>query len=119
MTARALPDLSAIVAPLLAAVAPSERPLLLAIAEHMAAERYRRWASAVDDPAMRSGLLACAAREDEIATRVEAVHPDAGSVQQRLRADHPELVTINAEIFAERPLAEQFEIGRASCRERV
>ena len=43
----------------------------------MAAERYRGWAGAVDDATVRAGLLACAAREDEIAARVEAVHPDA------------------------------------------
>ncbi len=116
MSDRALPDVGAILAPLLGAVDAAERPLLLAIAERMAAERYRGWAAEVDDPAMRAGLLACAAREDEIASKVEAVHPDAAAVQARLHAAHPELVAINAAIFADRPLAEQFAIQAAGER---
>jgi hypothetical protein len=110
MSARVLPDIGAILAPLLGGVAPGERPLLLAIAERMAAERNRRWADEVGDAQVRAGLLACAAREDEIASRVEAVHPDAAAVQQRLRAAHPDLGTINDAIFAGWPLAEQFAI---------
>jgi hypothetical protein len=110
VSARRLPDVAAVLTPLLAAVAPGERPLLLAIAERMAAERYRRWASAVDEPGIRAGLRRCADREDEIAGRVEAVYPDAADVQRRLRLDHPNLTVINDEIFAGRPLAEQFAI---------
>lgn len=116
MSERALPDVGAVLAPLLGAVAPAERPLLLAIAERMAAERYRGWAAQVEDPAVRAGLLACAAREDEIAAEVEAVHVDAAAVQARLRAGHPELVEINASIFADRPLTEQFAIQAAGER---
>jgi hypothetical protein len=89
MSGRPLPDVAAILAPLLGGVRPVERPLLLAIAERMAAERYRRWASEVDAADVRAGLLACAAREDEIASRVEGVYGDAATVQQRLRAEHP------------------------------
>jgi hypothetical protein len=110
MTTGALPDVGAILAPLLGAVAPGERPLLLAIAERMAAERYRAWAARVDAPDLQAGLLACAAREDEIASRVEAVHLEAVTVQARLRAEHPELETITAELFGSRPLSEQFAI---------
>lgn len=106
----ALPDIGAILRPILATVAPPDVPLLLAIAERMAAERYRSWAEAVDDPATRAGLLACAAREDEIAALVESVHADATAVQTRLLAAHPDLAAINAAIFAGRPLAEQFAI---------
>jgi rubrerythrin len=110
MSGRPLPDIAAILAPLLGGVPPVERPLLLAIAERMAADRYRGWASEVDDADARAGLRACADREDEIATRVEGVYPDAAAVQERLRAAHPDLASINAEIFAGRPLAEQFTI---------
>jgi hypothetical protein len=110
MSARALPDVAAILGPLLAGVGPAERPLLLAIAERMAAERYRRWAGEVADAEVRTGLLACAEREDEIASRVEAAVVDAAAVQQRLRADHPTLAAINDGIFAGRPLREQFAI---------
>lgn len=113
MTAR-LPDVAAILGPLLARVPVEERPLLLAIAERLAAERYRRWAAA--SPERSAGLLACAAREDEIASNVEAVFPNAAAVQARLRADHPELVTVADEIFGGRPLAEQFAIQAAGER---
>lgn len=115
-TTRELPDLGAILGPLLARVSPAEQPLLLAIAERMAAERYRHWADEVDDPAARAGLIACAAREDEIADRVESVFPDPGGVQQRLQAAHPDLAAINRDVFAERPLAEQFAIQAAGER---
>jgi hypothetical protein len=111
-----LPDIGAVLAPLLERVAPGERALLIAIAERMAAERYRRWATEVDDPTVRAGLLACAAREDEIATRVEAIHPDAAAGQARLRAAIPDLPTINAALFAGRPLADQFAIQAAGER---
>ncbi len=110
MSERTLPDIGAVLAPLLERVAPDERALLIAIAERMAAERYRTWAAQVDDPNVRAGLLACAAREDEIASRVEALYPDAPAAQARVRAALPELPTVNAALFAGRPLAEQFAI---------
>ncbi len=116
MTDQALPDIGAILGPLLARIAPREQPLLLAIAERMAAERYRRWAAAVDDPAIRAGLLACGEREDDIARRVETVFADAALVQARLRAEHPDLATINDQIFAGRPLPQQFAIQAAGER---
>lgn len=110
MTSRELPDVGAILGPVIASIAPAERPLFLALAERLAAERYRRWAGEVDEAERRVGLLACAAREDEIASRVEAVFPNAAVVQARLRVDHPELVTVADEIFGGRPLAERFAI---------
>lgn len=116
MSRVALPDVGAILAPLLASVAADERPLLLAFAERMAAERYRRWADETSDVTTRAGLLACAAREDEIATLVEAVHPDAAGVQARLNEGHPELARLNASVFAGRPLDEQLAIQAAGER---
>lgn len=112
----ALPDVGALLGPLLAGVRADERPLLLAIAERLAAERYRRWAREVERPEWRAGLLACAKREDEIAGLVEGLRPDAASVQQRLRDAHPDLLAINAALFAGRPLAEQFAIQAAGER---
>lgn len=63
-----LPDLVPILARVLQRVPPERQPLLIATAERLAADRYRAWA---DDPGMahrRSLLLACAGREEEIAT---------------------------------------------------
>ncbi len=116
MTTRELPDVPAILGALVARVAEAERPLFLAIAERMAAERYRGWAADVDDPEVRAGLIACAAREDEIADRVEAVFPDPAAVQQRLLATFPELPQLNRDVFAGRPLADQFAIQAAGER---
>ncbi len=48
-----LPDVAEILGPVLARVDPEQRPLLMAIAERMAAERYRGWAEDARDPAQR------------------------------------------------------------------
>ena len=50
------PDLAAILAPILERVDVAQRPLLIALAERMAAVRYRGWASQVTDAAQRAGL---------------------------------------------------------------
>ena len=113
---RELPDVAAILGPVLARVSAEDQPLLLAIAERLAAERYRGWADQVDDPALRAGFLACAAREDEIADRVEAVFPDPAATQRRLRAAVPDLDTINRDVFAGRPLKDQLAIQAAAER---
>jgi hypothetical protein len=105
-----LPDLGAIIGRVLQRVPPQERPLLVAIAERMAAERYRGWADPPADAARRSQLLACAAREEEIAGRVEALYPGASSTQRDILAKNPDLEDLNRSIFAHRPLHEQFRI---------
>jgi len=115
MRAADLPDIATLLGGLLQRIPGPHRPLLIALAERLAAERYRRWAKDAGAPA-RGGLLACAEREDAIADRVAALYPDAASVQQALRTDHPELDEINDSIFAGRPLAEQFAIQAAGER---
>jgi hypothetical protein len=107
---RELPSVAELFAPLLERVAPEHRPLLVAIAERMAAERYRSWAEATRDPACRADLLACAAREEEIAGRVESLYSDAAAVQADLRAKNPDLENLNRSVFADRPLEEQYRI---------
>jgi hypothetical protein len=87
-----------------------QQPLLIAIAERMAAERYRAWADEAELRAHRSELLACAAREEEIADRIEALHPDAAAVQRELRAGNPELERIDRDLFAGRPVGAQLTL---------
>jgi hypothetical protein len=106
----ALPDVGAVLAPLLARVPRARQPLLIALAERLAAERYRGWAGEWRDAEGRAALLACAAREEQIATKVEALFPDAAAIQQGLRAAHPELPELNRSLFAGRPQGEQFRI---------
>jgi hypothetical protein len=113
---RELPSVAELFAPLLERVAPEHRPLLVAIAERMAAERYRGWAEAAHDPAQRADLLACAAREEEIAERVESLVPDAAAIQADIRAKNPDLEGLNESVFADYPVEAQYRIQAAGER---
>jgi hypothetical protein len=106
----ALPSIGDVVAPILARVDREQRPLLIASAERLAAERYRSWASESEMAAHAGRLLACANREEEIAGRVEALLPGAARIQSELLAKHPDLADLNRTLFAGRPLLEQFRI---------
>ena len=110
-----LPDIGTIVRGALERVEPRLHPLFIALAERLAAQRYRGWAKEADASA-RSGLLACAEREDQIADRIAALYPDAAALQAKLRTDHPELDGMADAIFAGRPLAQQFAIQAAGER---
>ena len=114
-TPEQLPDIATIIRGVLERVDPRLHPLFIAIAERQAAERYRGWAKDAG-AAARSGLLACAEREDAIADRIAALYPDAAAVQTKLRADHPELGAMGDAIFAGRPLMQQFAIQAAGER---
>jgi hypothetical protein len=105
-----LPNVAEVLGRVLERVAPQDRPLLIALAERMAAERYRGWAADPAQRGRRSGLLACADREEEIARRVEALYPGATSAQRDILAKHPDLEEINRELFAGRPLDQLFAI---------
>ena len=101
-----LPEIGVALAPVLELVPIERRPLLIALAERLAATRYREWARETGD----AELLACAAREEDIARRVEALYPDAAAVQRELLTAHPEVDEINRTLFAGRPLKEQFGV---------
>ena len=107
---RELPNVAEILGPVLGRVSQEQRPLLMAIAEQMAAERYRQWATATPDPARQSDLVACADREEKIAGLVAALYPGAAETQADIRAKNPDLVDLNRSIFADRPLADQYAI---------
>lgn len=106
---RELPDVARAVAEVLGRVAPERRPLAIALAERLAAERYRAWARAARGERAEA-LSACAGREEEIARRVEALFPEAATAQHELRERHPEIETLGRTLFAERPLREQYAI---------
>jgi hypothetical protein len=109
-TTSELPDVAAILAQLLQRVVPEHAPLLIAIAERLAAERYRAWAADATGAAQAAGFRACADREEEIARRIESLFPDAAAIQTDLRAKNPDLADINSSLFAGRPLAQQLAI---------
>jgi organic hydroperoxide reductase OsmC/OhrA len=116
ITVEALPSVGEALAPVIARVPRAEQPLLIALAERLAAERYRGWAAEIGDASARAQLLACAEREEEIARRVEALFPNAAPVQRDLLAKHPEVAELNRTLFAGRPLAHQFAIQAAGER---
>lgn len=103
-----LPSIAEVLGRVLQKVAPEQQPLLIALAERMAAERYRGWAREVTEPDRRSGLLACAEREEDIARRVEALYAGAASIQADLLARNPDLVDLNRSLFEGFPLDRQF-----------
>ncbi len=105
-----LPNVAEIFAPILERVPREQQPLLVAIAERMAAERYRGWATDPGYKAHRSQLLACAQREEEIADQIEALYPDAASVQRDILGKNPDVDEINRGLFTGRPLNEQLTI---------
>ena len=105
-----LPNLGEIIGGVLQRVSERERPLLIAVAERLAAQRYRAWADHPEASGHESQLRACAAREEEIASRVEALYPGASTIQRDLLAKHPDLEELNRSIFAGRPLRQQFRM---------
>lgn len=105
-----LPDIGALVVPLLADVPAEHRPYVVAYLERVAAGRYRLWAGEVADVSQRRRLLACAEREEEIASRVEGLSAEAASVQQAFVRAHPEIGDLYASLFSGRPLADQLRI---------
>ena len=103
-----LPNVAALLAPTLEATAPEARPLLIALAERMAAGRYRTWAEASTEHAVV--LRECAAREEQIASIAEGLHADAAGIQAGLRTAHPELDTLNRTLFEGRPVHDQYTL---------
>jgi hypothetical protein len=108
-TASKQPNVAEVISGFLRGVPRDRQPLLIALAERLAAERYRAWAAAADG-SRQSELLACAEREEQIARRVEGLYPDGAAQQRALIAEYPVLLTVNDTLFAGRPVAEQFAI---------
>jgi hypothetical protein len=106
----ALPNLGGIFARVLQRVAEPIRPLLIAIAERLAAERYRAWAEHPSMAEHAEQLLACARREEEIAARVEALFPAATEIQREMLVKNPDFTEIPRTVFEGKPLADQFRI---------
>ncbi len=105
-----LPNLAEVLGGVLGRVPREQQPLLVAIAERMAAQRYREWAAQPSYDAHRSQLFACAQREEEIADRIESLYPDAAAVRDQILAKNPDVAEINRGLFAGRPLNEQLTI---------
>ena len=96
--------------PLLPKLAPDEVPMMIALLERLAAKRYHRWAAQTDDPVEREGLLACAAREEEIAAFIESLEEDAAKRATVLNERFPDLDDRYESVLAGRDRTEQLRI---------
>jgi hypothetical protein len=105
-----LPNVAEVLSAVLQRIPRDQQPLLIAYAERLAAERYRAWAKDPANAPWKGELLACASREEEIASRIEGLHPEAEAIQRSILADNPDLEQINRNLFSGRPLAEQLAI---------
>lgn len=97
-------------------VPAAHRMLFVAMLERNAADRYREWAAGAQDTAERRGLLACAVREEEIATTVEALVPGAQQIQSRFGPFLSELQTTLTSRFGVADRAEQLAVQAAGER---
>ena len=79
-----IPNFGELLADHLGGVDADALPFLLSQLERTAADRYRHWAEEV--PEQREGLLACAASEDEIADRAEALFPPSDAHRAQVAA---------------------------------
>lgn len=82
-----IPNFGQLLSPFISQVPPSIMPRFLALLERGAADRYREWAAML--PAHADVLLLCAASEDEIADRVEAVFTLDDALREELVAPLP------------------------------
>lgn len=96
-------------------VPAATRPRLLATLERGAAQRYRAWASAAE-PRAAAGLLDCATREEEIATRVEGCFPSDAEQERRIAAVLPEIARLYGAALAGIPVEQQYAIQAAAER---
>jgi hypothetical protein len=73
MAELSIPDFGELLAPQIGSVPEDAVPAFLARLERSAAQRYRDWALQL--PGHAQGLLQCARREDDIATRIDGLYP--------------------------------------------
>lgn len=108
MGAAEIPNFGELLAGQLGQVPPEALPYMLSQLERTAADRYRVWADAV--PEHREGLLACAAREDDIADRVEALFPASSEQRDLVASLMPDAKTTYYDVFANLSPFEQMRI---------
>jgi len=104
-----VPNFGELLAPFLSKVPQPSVPAFLCELERTAAERYREWSEQCE-PDQREGLLACAAREDEIADRMLAALPPAESDRGAIEAVLPGARDLYRSVFDDLPLKEQWRM---------
>lgn len=102
-------ELTEVLGQLMQRAGPGQQQLLMALAERMAADRYRAWADN-ESGERRAALLGCARREEEVARRIEGLHAEAGTVQAQIRAQNPDLGDLARAFFARFSVDEQYRL---------
>lgn len=101
------PNIGKLLAPHMANVPPESVPAFLCALERIAAGRYRDWSQHCE-PAQRDRLLACAAREDEIADRVLELLPARAEDQAAIEAALPAAGDVYRSLLAALSLHDQW-----------
>jgi 4-carboxymuconolactone decarboxylase len=114
-TGRELPDLAALVGTFFNQCSPTERRVLLAGAERLAAEQYRRWMEQAGGEA-RDAFAAAAAREEQVAAVLEKLTPGAPETARALADRFPMLPAAYRSVLEGRSLGDQFSIQAAAER---
>lgn len=110
-----IPDFAQVLGPFVAAIPEAGRPGFLAFLERAAAGRYRAWAA--EFPPLSEGLLACAAREEEIATRAERLFPLDAALREAINAQGPGAGAAFTAVFAGLSVAEQMRLQAGAERQ--
>ena len=115
MSERSAPDFAALLGPFIGSVPDAGRPGFLALLERGAAARYREWAAVAPDDA--EGLIACAAREEQIAERVERLFPVDAELEYALKQALPGAREAYYEVFTGLPLRDQLALQASAERQ--
>lgn len=110
-----LPNVGALLTPLLGKLDGAARAVLLARLERAAAERYRAWA--LKAPAHADALLACARSEEEIAQHAERLFPLSAAQQADVAALLRDALALYDATFAPFALREQLALQASAERQ--
>lgn len=77
--------------PLVPEIPEDDIPMMIAILERIAASKYVGWADSAENEVERNGLLACEAREIEIAEFIESLYPNPQATIDNLHTQFPDL----------------------------
>lgn len=111
-----LPDLGGQIRPLIQTLPVGLQPRIMATLERAAADRYRTWAGVCPEPAQAEGLRASAAREEEVAARIEMAFPSQPDEQRHIGGVLPQIAEVYRSAMAQRPVIAQYAIQAAAER---
>ena len=110
-----VPRFGALLAQYIVAVPEASRPRFLARLERGAADRYRGWAAALPEHAQV--LLECAASEEQIAIRVDALYAAIPEELAAIEEALPDALQTYFNVFDGRPIKEQLALQAAAERQ--